>query len=158
MGREIAHVMGYQGIDWLKRPEREKEENVSMLIENLKIKSSDIIADIGAGSGYHVFKMAPLAENGFVYAVDIQIEMLVEIDKTKKSTKVKNVKTVLGTEKYRTSKNSVDKVLMVDVYHEFNFPAEMISSIKKAMKPNGELFLLNIEEKILLSQLKKFIK
>ena len=66
MGREIAHVMGYQGIDWLKRPEREKEENVSMLIENLKIKSSDIIADIGAGSGYHVFKMAPLAENGFI--------------------------------------------------------------------------------------------
>merc|ERR1711991_745877 len=64
MGREIAHVMGYQGIDWLERSEREKEENVSKLIENLKIKSSDIIADIGAGSGYHVFKMAPLAENG----------------------------------------------------------------------------------------------
>ena len=143
MGREIAHVMGYQGIDWLKRPEREKEENVSMLIENLKIKSSDIIADIGAGSGYHVFKMAPLAENGFVYAVDIQIEMLVEIDKTKKSTKVKNVKTVLGTEKgIELPRNSVDKVLMVDVYHEFNFPAEMIASIKKAMKPNGELFLI----------------
>ena len=54
-----------------------------MLIENLKIKSSDTIADIGAGSGYHVFKMAPLAENGFVYAVDIQIEMLMEIDKVK---------------------------------------------------------------------------
>ena len=143
MGREIAHVMGYQGIDWLKRPEREKEENVSMLIENLKIKSSDIIADIGAGSGYHVFKMAPLAENGFVYAVDIQIEMLMEINKTTKLTKVKNVKTVLGTEKgIELPKNSVDKVLMVDVYHEFNFPAEMIASIKKAMKPNGELFLI----------------
>ena len=143
MGREIAHVMGYQGIDWLKRPEREKEENVSKLIENLKIKSSDIIADIGAGSGYHVFKMAPLVENGFVYAVDIQIEMLMEIDKTKKSTKVKNVKTVLGTEKsIELPKNSIDKVLMVDVYHEFNFPVEMIASIKKAMKPNGELFLI----------------
>ena len=134
MGREIAHVMGYQGIDWLKRPEREKEENVSMLIENLKIKSSDIIADIGAGSGYHVFKMAPLAENGFVYAVDIQVEMLIEIDKTKKSTKIRNVKTVLGSEKsIELPKNSVDKVLMVDVYHEFNFPAEMIKKKKKAM-------------------------
>ena len=83
MGREIAHVMGYQGIDWLQRSEREKEENVSKLIENLKIKSSDIIADIGAGSGYHVFKMAPLAKDGFIYAVDIQVEMLMVIDKMK---------------------------------------------------------------------------
>ena len=159
MGREIAHVMGYQGIDWLKRPEREKEENVSMLIENLKIKSSDTIADIGAGSGYHVFKMAPLAENGFVYAVDIQIEMLMEIDKVKTLTKIRNVKTVLGTEKsIELPKNSVDKVLMVDVYHEFNFPVEMIASIKKAMKPNGELFLIEYRGEILLSRSKKFIK
>ena len=143
MGREIAHVMGYQGIDWLQRSEREKEENVSKLIENLKIKSSDIIADIGAGSGYHVFKMAPLAKNGFVYAVDIQVEMLMVIDKIKKSTKFRNVKTVLGTEKsIELPKNSIDKVLMVDVYHEFAFPVEMITSIKKAMKPDGELFLI----------------
>ena len=143
MGREIAHVMGYQGIDWLQRSEREKEENVSKLIENLKIKSSDIIADIGAGSGYHVFKMAPLAKNGFVYAVDIQVEMLMVIDKMKNSTKFRNVKTVLGTEKsIELPKNSIDKVLMVDVYHEFAFPVEMISSIKKAMKPDGELFLI----------------
>lgn len=143
MGREIAHVMGYQGIDWLQRSEREKEENVSKLIENLKIKSSDIIADIGAGSGYHVFKMAPLAKNGFVYAVDIQVEMLMVIDKMKNSTKFRNVKTVLGTEKsIELPKNSIDKVLMVDVYHEFAFPVEMITSIKKAMKPDGELFLI----------------
>ena len=143
MGREIAHVMGYQGIDWLQRSEREKEENVSKLIENLKIKSSDIIADIGAGSGYHVFKMAPLAKNGFVYAVDIQVEMLMVIDKMKNSTKSRNVKTVLGTEKsIELPKNSIDKVLMVDVYHEFAFPVEMITSIKKAMKPDGELFLI----------------
>ncbi len=143
MGREIAHVMGYQGIDWLQRSEREKEENVSKLIENLKINSSDIIADIGAGSGYHVFKMAPLAKNGFVYAVDIQVEMLMVIDKMKKSTKFKNIKTVLGTEKsIELPKNSIDKVLMVDVYHEFAFPVEMITSIKKAMKPDGELFLI----------------
>ena len=143
MGREIAHVMGYQGIDWLQRSEREKQENVSKLIENLKIKSSDIIADIGAGSGYHVFKMAPLAKNGFVYAVDIQVEMLMVIDKMKNSTKFRNVKTVLGTEKsIELPKNSIDKVLMVDVYHEFAFPVEMITSIKKAMKPDGELFLI----------------
>ena len=76
MGREIAYVMGFEGIGWLERSEREKEENVSKLIHNMVIKPNDTIADIGAGSGYHVFKMAPLAENGLVYAVDIQPEML----------------------------------------------------------------------------------
>ena len=143
MGREIAYVMGFQGIDWLERSEREKEENVSTLINNMKIKPEDTIADIGAGSGYHVFRMAPLAKNGLVYAVDIQVEMLKAIQKTKKLKKVANVETVLGNEKsINLPEHSVDKILMVDVYHEFNFPAEMIASIKKALKPNGRLFLI----------------
>ena len=143
MGREIAHVMGYQGIDWLQRSEREKQENVSKLIENLKIKSSDIIADIGAGSGYHVLKMAPLAKNGVIYAVDIQNEMLEEINSKVESKKIKNVKTILGSEKnIYLPNNSVDKILMVDVYHEFNYPKEMIESVKNALKPNGEFFLI----------------
>jgi ubiquinone/menaquinone biosynthesis C-methylase UbiE len=143
MGREIAYVMGFQGIDWLERSEREKEENVSTLINNMKIKPEDTIADIGAGSGYHVFRMAPVAKNGLVYAVDIQVEMLKAIQKTKKLKKVANVETVLGNEKsINLPKHSIDKILMVDVYHEFNFPAEMIASIKKALKPNGRLFLI----------------
>jgi protein-L-isoaspartate O-methyltransferase len=143
MGREIAYVMGFQGIDWLERSEREKEENVSTLINNMKIKPEDTIADIGAGSGYHVFRMAPVAKNGLVYAVDIQVEMLKAIQKTKKLKKVANVETVLGNEKsINLPEHSVDKILMVDVYHEFNFPAEMIASIKKTLKPNGRLFLI----------------
>jgi ubiquinone/menaquinone biosynthesis C-methylase UbiE len=143
MGREIAYVMGFQGIDWLERSEREKEENVSTLINNMKIKPEDTIADIGAGSGYHVFRMAPVAKNGLVYAVDIQVEMLKATQKTKKLKKVANVETVLGNEKsINLPKHSVDKILMVDVYHEFNFPAEMIASIKKTLKPNGRLFLI----------------
>ena len=143
MGREIAHVMGYQGIGWLERSEREKEENVSKLIQNMKIKPSDTIADIGAGSGYHVFRMAPLADKGLVYAVDIQFEMLMEIENTKQFKKVTNVKTILGSEKsVQLPKNSIDKILMVDVYHEFNFPIEMITSIKNALKPQGQLFLI----------------
>ena len=67
MGREIAHVMGFEGISWLERSEREEEENVSKLIQNMRIKSNDIIADIGAGSGYHTFKIASLTKNGLVY-------------------------------------------------------------------------------------------
>ena len=143
MGREIAHVMGFEGIGWLERSEREKEENVSTLIQNLKIGPNDAIADIGAGSGYHVFRMAPLANNGLVYAVDIQVEMLMAIENQKKSKEIKNIETILGNEKsVLLPKNSVDKILMVDVYHEFSYPVEMITSLKNALKPNGKLFLV----------------
>ncbi|MFP4846207.1 class I SAM-dependent methyltransferase [Winogradskyella sp. PE311] len=143
MGREIAYVMGFQGIDWLERPEREAEENTTKLIENLSIKSSDTIADIGAGSGYHVFKMAPLAKNGFVYAVDIQEEMLAALLTHPKYKINKNINTVLGNEKsVNLPENSVNKILMVDVYHEFNYPYEMIMSIKKALKKNGKVYLI----------------
>ena len=143
MGREIAYVMGFQGIDWLERSEREIEEDVSTLIKNMKIKTNETIADIGAGSGFHVFKMAPLAKNGLVYAVDIQPKMLEAIELKKRSKKVSNVETVLGSEKsINLPKNSLDKILLVDVYHEFSYPAEMVESIKNALKSNGQLFLI----------------
>src|SRR2546421_1891840 len=77
MGREIAQVMGHEGAGWLERPEREKEEHPAKLIKALKLKPGDVVADIGAGSGYHAFRMAPLvAPKGKVLAVDIQKEML----------------------------------------------------------------------------------
>ena len=143
MDREIAYVMGYEGIGWLERSEREKEENVSKLIQNMGIKPNDTIADIGAGSGYHVFRIAPIANKGIVYAVDIQTEMLMTIENIKETSKIKNIKTILGSEEsVYLPENSVDKILMVDVYHEFSFPIEMITSIKSALKPEGELFLI----------------
>jgi ubiquinone/menaquinone biosynthesis C-methylase UbiE len=159
MGREIAYVMGFEGIGWLERSEREKEENVSNLIQNMKIKFNDTIADIGAGSGYHVFKMAPLANKGLVYAVDIQGEMLMAIEKTKEFSKIRNVETILGSEKsVHLPKNSIDKILMVDVYHEFNFPLEMIASMKNALKPNGQLFLIEYRAEDLKVPIKKIHK
>ena len=159
MGREIAYVMGFQGIGWLERSEREKEENVSSLIKNMKIKSNEVIADIGAGSGYHAFRIASLVTNGLVYAVDIQPEMLMAIEKTKEFKKVENIKTILGTEKtVELPKNSVDKILMVDVYHEFSFPVEMINSIKNALKPSGQLFLIEYRAEDLNVPIKRIHK
>ncbi len=143
MGREIAHVMGYRGMSWLERPEREKEENTSRLLQNMSIKSTDIIADIGAGSGYHVFKMAPMVDKGKVFAVDIQDEMLAEMRKNFKRERIQNVELVKGSDKsVNLSVNSIDKILMVDVYHEFSYPIEMIASIKKALKPEGKIYLI----------------
>ena len=159
MGREISYVMGYQGIGWLERSEREKEENVSKLIKNMRIKSNDVIADIGAGSGYHAFRMASLAPNGLVYAVDIQTEMLMAIENKKTFSEISNVETILGTEKsVQLPKNSVDKILMVDVYHEFSFPLEMIFSIKNALKSNGELFLIEYRAEDPLVPIKRIHK
>ncbi len=159
MGREIAYVMGFQGINWLERSEREKEENVSTLIKNMKIKNNDTIADIGAGSGYHVFKMALLAENGLVYAVDIQPEMLEAIELKKRSKRMSNIETVLGSEKsINLPRNSLDKILLVDVYHEFSYPVEMAKSIKNALKPNGQLFLIEYRGEDLTVPIKKIHK
>ena len=94
-----------------------------------------------------------------VYAVDIQIEMLMAIEKTKESTKIKNIETILGTEKsIHLPKNSVNKILMVDVYHEFNFPIEMINSIKNALKPNGQLFLIEYRGEDPIVPIKKIHK
>jgi precorrin-6B methylase 2 len=159
MGREIAYVMGFQGIDWLERSEREKEENVSTLIKNMELQANEIIADIGAGSGYHAFRIAPLVEKGLVYAVDIQVEMLSAIQNTKESKNITNVETILGSEKsVNLTQHSIDKVLMVDVYHEFKFPVEMIASIKNAMKPNGQLFLIEYRAEDLSVPIKKIHK
>ncbi|WP_299016591.1 class I SAM-dependent methyltransferase [uncultured Polaribacter sp.] len=143
LGREIAHVMGFQGINWLERVTREKEENTSKLIKNMQIKSTDYIADIGAGSGYHVFKMAPLANKGKVFAVDIQIEMLAAMLENKKFEQNKNIQLVQGSEKtVNLKENSIDKVLLVDVYHEFSFPKEMLASIYKSLKKDGKIYLI----------------
>src|SRR5208282_4009602 len=86
MGREIAHVMGWQGAGWLERPTREREEAVSKLMPSLEVKEGQVVADFGAGSGHHTIKLAKLVGvKGKVYAVDIQKEMITMIgDRAKK--------------------------------------------------------------------------
>ncbi|SOE23704.1 Methyltransferase domain-containing protein [Spirosomataceae bacterium TFI 002] len=142
-GREIAHVMGFQGINWLERDNREEEENSTTLLKNMNIKATDHIADIGAGSGYHVFQMAPIASQGMIYAVDIQDEMLAAIKDGKDMSKIDNITLIKGSEQnVNLPENTLDKVLMVDVYHEFNFPREMLLSIKQSLKANGSIYLI----------------
>ncbi len=141
LGREIAHVMGYQGIDWLERPERETEEHLTQLVDLLKLTPGMVVADIGAGSGVITFKMAnKVKPTGTVLAVDIQEEMLSVLAKRCKQLKITNVKPVRGTEKSPNLKPAtVDLALMVDVYHEFRYPYEMLWSIAKSLKPGGRV-------------------
>jgi precorrin-6B methylase 2 len=139
-GREIAHVMGYQAAGWLERPEREKEENTTKLIESLKLKPHMIVADVGAGSGYLSFRMAPLLPKGKVLAVDIQKEMIKIINAKSKQKTLQNVETILSTEKDpKLPENSVDMIIMVDVYHEFAFPFEMTQAMCKSLRKGGTM-------------------
>lgn len=141
MGREIAYVMGYQAAPWLERSEREEEERLSLMVKSLGLKPGMAVADIGAGSGVITLMMADrVGPKGNVFAVDIQDEMLALLDKKLKQLKVTNVELVLGGDKSPKLKpESVDLALMVDVYHEFEFPYEMMAELTKAMRPGGRI-------------------
>jgi ubiquinone/menaquinone biosynthesis C-methylase UbiE len=143
MGRQIAQVMSHYGIDWLERQEREQEENTSLLVKNMAVKPGMVIADIGAGSGYHSTLLSKLVGNGKVYAVDVEPQMIGYLtDRITREGK-KNIIPVLGTEKkVSLPTNSIDLMLLVDVYHEFSFPYEMAVSLLEALKPGGKLVLV----------------
>jgi ubiquinone/menaquinone biosynthesis C-methylase UbiE len=141
MGRQIARVMGHQAADWLERPEREEEEKTEQMVEALNFREGEVVADIGVGSGYVARKIAPrLGEKGFVYGVDIQQEMLDLLAKRMAMFRIRNVKGVLGEiNDPKLPSESCDTMIMVDVYHEFDHPYEMIVAMVKALKPGGRI-------------------
>ena len=143
MGRQIAQVMSHFGIDWLERQEREQEENTTQLLKNLAVQPGNVIADIGAGSGYHSTVLSKMVGNGKVYAVDVEREMIAYLNDRIKREGNKNIIPVLSTEKkVSLPANSMDMMLLVDVYHEFSFPYEMAISMLEALKPGGKLVLV----------------
>jgi ubiquinone/menaquinone biosynthesis C-methylase UbiE len=141
MGRNIAAVMGYQGASWLDRAERKAEERTDRLVALLELKPTDVVADIGAGSGYFSFRMSPLVAK--VYAEDIQKEFLDMITARKAKGEGANVTPVLGgIVDPRLPANSIDLILLVDVYHEFSYPKEMGQAMVRALKPGGRIALV----------------
>jgi len=143
LGREISQTVSSHAISWLERRDREAEERPTLVMENLALKPDDVVADIGAGSGYFTFLMAPLVPEGKVIAVDIQQEMLDFVEGRKKLKQVRNVETLLGTiEDTKLPEGQVDVVLMVDAYHEFSHPREMMLSIVNGLVPGGRVVFL----------------
>ena len=145
MGREISHVMGHTAIDWLERPEREAEEATSRVMKGLaqEIKPDAVVVDVGSGSGYYSFRLASLVPQGKVIGVDIQPEMVAHLVQKAQSLEVTNVEANLGkVDSVQLPKESVDAVIMVDAYHEFSHPNEMMQSIAYALKPGGRVYLL----------------
>ncbi len=144
LDREIAHVMGPGGVPWLERREREAEERPQLMIDALQIKPGQTIADLGAGSGYYSFRIAPLVgERGNVLAIDVEPRMLRIITERARGAGVANVTTVLSTPSDpNLEPNSVDLLFMVDVYHELEFPFEMLTKVREALKPGGRVALI----------------
>lgn len=145
MGREIAQVMGHQAAGWLERPTRQEEERTDLLLQALELKPGMIVADIGAGSGYFSWRMAQkVAPQGKVYAEDIQQEMLdLLATQMKKHGVEKVVVPLLGTtQDPKLPENSTDLILLVDVYHELDFPFEMTRNMIRGLKPGGQLVLV----------------
>jgi SAM-dependent methyltransferase len=143
MGREISHVMGHPGIGWLERTEREKEEAPSKAIDLLELAPDAVLADVGAGSGYYTFRIARRLPQGKVVAVDIQPEMLEFLRKESARLGVRNVQPHLGAvDDLKLPPASLDAALLVDAYHEFDHPAEMLASLRAALKPKGRIYLI----------------
>jgi SAM-dependent methyltransferase len=143
MGREISFVMGHQAAGWLNRPGRINEEMPDEVVANMKLKPNEVVADIGAGSGYFSFRIAKLVPQGKVLSVDIQQEMLDIIEQRKGKDRVSNIEGVLGDiDNPHLADESIDAAIMVDAYHEFSHPFEMINGIYDALRPGGRIFLL----------------
>lgn len=143
MGREISHVMGHRGAGWLERATREEEERTDLLVRRLPLEPDDVVADIGAGTGYFSFRIAPRVPDGEVLAVDIQPEMLAIIEARARDQGTGNVRGVRGTiTDPGLQPDSVDLALIVDAYHEFSHPREMAVALYRALRPGGLLVLV----------------
>lgn len=160
LGREIAHVMGHEGAAWLERAERIDEERPDLLHDLLALQPGLLVADIGAGTGYHSWRMArKVGPSGHVYAVDIQPEMLAYISTNMPARGVTNVTGVLGTlTDPKLPAGTLDLVLMVDVYHEFDHPFEMLAAITRALKPGGRLAFVEFRGEQVSVPIKKLHK
>lgn len=141
-GRRIARTMSYHGADWLIRKDREREERTSELLKVLDVKPGQIACDLGCGNGYHALPLAKMVgEKGKVLCVDIQPEMLALLKRrAKKADVLDRIQPILATATDpRLPLNSVDLVLMVDVYHEISHPAQVLAHVRKALKPGGRV-------------------
>jgi SAM-dependent methyltransferase len=143
MGREIALTMSAVHADWLDRPERVQEEDPARLLAYVDAGPGEVIADIGCGTGYHALPMARSATGGTVFAVDVQPVLVDSVRSRASRAGLMNLVPVQASMRdVRLPPDSVDKVLMVDVYHELTFPCEVMGSVVRSMRSDGLLFLV----------------
>jgi ubiquinone/menaquinone biosynthesis C-methylase UbiE len=146
--RQPAPVMSVEGAPWLIRPERIQEEDPDRMLAALDIKKGSVVADVGAGVGYHVWRMAEIVgPTGKVIGEDIQEGMIQLLKRNIEDRKLRNVEIIHGTPNDpKLPPNALDLVLMVDVYHEFADPVTMMRHIREALKPDGRVVLVEFRK------------
>ncbi len=144
LGRTVAQTMHYAGAGWLIRHKREREEGATRMREALALKPGMAVCDMGSGNGYHTLPMAKaVSPGGRVLAVDIQPEMLDMLKERAAAQQVTNVECIVGeAHDPHLPETSCDLILLVDVYHEFSHPEEMLTAMRRALKPDGQLVLV----------------
>jgi ubiquinone/menaquinone biosynthesis C-methylase UbiE len=147
-GRLIAGIMGYEGAAGLERPEREREEEPSKAIAALDIKPGQVVADVGAGSGYYTVRLAArVGQTGKVLATDLQPQMLSLLRQRVAREQLTQVEVAQATETDPgLPANACDLILMVDVYHELSRPQEVLRKLRAALKPDGRLVLIEFRK------------
>ena len=148
MGRRIARTMHYNGAEWLIRDEREREERCSLMLANLGVKPGMSICDMGCGNGYHTLQLAKMTgEKGLVVGVDVQPEMLSFLRERMEDQGIENVIPILGSfHNPHLPPESIDMILLVDVYHEFSHPVQMLASMRASLKPGGVIVMVEYRE------------
>lgn len=146
--RTPANVISPASTDWLERSTREDEERPEIVLATMKLRNGDVVADVGAGSGFYSRRLArAVAPQGVVYANDIQPEMLEALSANAAKEKITNIVPILGTETDpKLPKAKFDWVLLVDVYHEFQQPKPMLAAIRASLKPGGRVALVEYRE------------
>jgi len=142
--REPANVMSYERADWLEREGRAESEKPEVVIAAMELKEGMTVAEIGAGTGFFSRRIAKVVgPTGKVYAEDIQPQMLDLLKQHTSKEGVTNVIPVLGAETDpKLPAHGVDRVLLVDVYHEFQKPEPMLAAIRNCLAPGGTVALV----------------
>lgn len=159
LGREISQVMGYEGAYWLERPSRELQEHPQLVVDLLELAPNAVVADLGAGGGYMTRRLAHAVPDGKVLAVDVQPEMIELLNQRITEEALTGIEPVLGIEDDpHLPDASLDLALMVDAYHEFEYPYEMMRHLWAALKPGGQVVLAEYRAENPLVMIKRLHK
>lgn len=136
--------------NWVERFEKEGREiydHREKIVAAAKIRAGSVVADIGSGTGlFTPMLSAATGPKGKVYAVDIVPNFLKLIEERAAQSGWKNVQTVLCTERsVELPANSIDSAFICDVYHHFEYPQQSLASLHRALRRNGEVFLIDFK-------------
>jgi ubiquinone/menaquinone biosynthesis C-methylase UbiE len=148
--KELNKAFDADASQWIERFEHEGRaiyDKRYEVLDALHLRPGMNVSDIGAGSGLFARLIAQrIAPGGTVYAVDISRNMIDHISKVAEQQHITNLKAVLGDpHSPRLEPGSLDEVCIIDSYHHFEFPQDMLREIRAALRPDGALVLIDFK-------------